>query len=216
MARSERCSGFTIAEALIALVVVALLSAVFYPVMAAARQRAKVGAAVNNLRTIHLGMELYRNLWDGSDVYTSYRSYYAIGLPIASESPGYAELPGITSEVWRSPCASEPADWTICSTTRFPGYCLQGYVSYVAGYYRPDILEFPDPGNANRHDYLNYLQTYQGNSVLVVDVLCNPPGTNMRTQFLHKRGLALLINGTLVNRIAEGNAGDIRWYSDPE
>lgn len=89
-------------------------------------------------------------------------------------------------------------------------------VSYVAGYYEPDILGETFVGNANRIDYLNYLETYRGNSGLVVDVHCNPSGTKMGAPFVRKRRLDLLLDGTVVNKFAEGNAADLRWYSAPE
>lgn len=210
-----RKKGFTVLEALIALVVLSLLVAVLYPAMAAAKQRAIIGTAVQRLRQIHIGIEIYRNEWDGSDVFTSYRSFYTLGLPVP-EDPGYVQLPGVSPEVWRSPCASKPADWMICATTGFPGLCGGGIVSYVAHRYEPSIIDLPYADNANRSMYSDYLVTYRGNSVLVVDVHCNPPGTNMRAPFLKKRGLALLLNGSVVNKFAEGNAADLRWYSEPE
>jgi type II secretory pathway pseudopilin PulG len=197
-------SGFTVAEALITIVIMILLGALLYPSVVAAVKRSKVNTSVQRMRQLFVAIETYRDDYGGSDVFNSYRSFYTLGLPI-STSPGYVRLVDVPPTTWESPCSGKPWDATICSSAMLPGHC--GYISYVSGLYEPEIIdEEPHARNGNRYLYKDYIIVYQQNIALLVDPYCNLSGTHMSAPLTKKRGIALLLSGQVINRWATGNA----------
>ncbi len=57
--------GFTLIELLVVIAIIALLAALLFPVFANARNSARGGQCVSNLRQIGQGMHLYMDNWDG-------------------------------------------------------------------------------------------------------------------------------------------------------
>jgi prepilin-type N-terminal cleavage/methylation domain-containing protein len=204
--------GFTILEATVTLVIIALLAVLLYPVFINVKRSVHIRTSLEKMRQFHIAIELYRNAYEGIDVFDSYKSFYKLGLPLSRRS--YAELPGLSPKDWHSPCSPEPPDQALCISAMLPGAC--GYFRYVAGLYKPDLIDrFPFEGNGNRIEYLDYIPTYRQEIVLFVDPHCNPLGTNYTAPLTKKRGIALLLSGRLVNKFDVGNAARLQWYSNP-
>jgi prepilin-type N-terminal cleavage/methylation domain-containing protein/prepilin-type processing-associated H-X9-DG protein len=60
-----RRSGFTLIELLVVIAILALLAALLFPALAAARERAREAACQSNLKQIGAAMRLYLDDWDG-------------------------------------------------------------------------------------------------------------------------------------------------------
>jgi prepilin-type N-terminal cleavage/methylation domain-containing protein/prepilin-type processing-associated H-X9-DG protein len=65
-----RRSGFTLVELLVALAIIAVLAAMLFPVFSRAREKARQGSCMSNLRQIGLAMQMYVQDVDG--VYPSH------------------------------------------------------------------------------------------------------------------------------------------------
>ncbi len=216
--------GFTIAEALIVLAIIAILSYLLFPLFLKVKRQVQIYSSVSKLRQIHLAIENYRQAWDGADVFTSYRSYHKLGLPDWDQRDRDENLwkrtrPwGLTNSshlIWLSPCATRIYEYDVI--TRQSTFFLmtpESYIGLMALAYRPTMIELPVRGNASAL-YKDYIPRYRQNIVIAADPYCNPPGTNMEDAFLYKRGLALLLSGQIVHRYAQGNAFFLEWWSDP-
>ena len=64
MGRSEKDSGFTLLEVLVAVAVVAVLAAVIFPVFRSARDQAMKATWISNYRQVALGQTLYLGDYD--------------------------------------------------------------------------------------------------------------------------------------------------------
>lgn len=62
-----RARGFTLTEVVVATAIVALLSALLFPVFAKAKDRANEAHCVSNFRQIGLALSAYRTAWEGID-----------------------------------------------------------------------------------------------------------------------------------------------------
>lgn len=62
---SRRNSAFTLIELLVVIAIIALLAAILFPVFARVRENAKRSSCQSNLKQIGLGMEQYKNDFDG-------------------------------------------------------------------------------------------------------------------------------------------------------
>lgn len=219
MMRINRVRGLTLVEALVVLAIIAMLTALLYPVFGNLKRQMKIFTSMRQLRDIHVGVELYRHEYGGADVFTSYKSFYTLAIPLPETMlPFNPHLPGIDhrSNTWVSPCGHRNpllADQELSRSAMLGGF--HGWFSYVAGKYDPRLIEIDVPGNGNRMSYMNYIPTYRENIVLVVDIYCNPPGTRMGAPLTRKRGIALLLSGQVVNKYATGDASRLQWYSDP-
>lgn len=58
-------SGFTLIELLVVIAIIAILAAILFPVLAAARERAKVANCLSNLRNLSTATRLYADNYDG-------------------------------------------------------------------------------------------------------------------------------------------------------
>jgi prepilin-type N-terminal cleavage/methylation domain-containing protein/prepilin-type processing-associated H-X9-DG protein len=54
-----RCKGFTLIELLVVIAIIAILAAVLFPVFAAAREKARQTACLNNMRQLGLALTMY-------------------------------------------------------------------------------------------------------------------------------------------------------------
>lgn len=208
---AARLRGLTLAESLVVLVIIALLTAVITPVLLRAKRQAQTTSATSNLRNYHVALELYRSNWDAKEVYLSYMSFYDLGLPpyegsedrfLALLGPELANL-----DKWMSPCG---ADQTIFDTA-LPILNILGMISVCYGFYSPWTMT---EGSGNLADYEFYIPEYRENIVVFADPYCNSPNTVMSNPLIPKRGLAITLSGQLVNRIKKGNAAKLRFYSD--
>ncbi|GIV02716.1 MAG: hypothetical protein KatS3mg015_1546 [Fimbriimonadales bacterium] len=208
----KREKGLTLVEALVVLAVIAIVAALLTPVFQKVKQNARVASSVGNVKQLLGALLLYRQDWDGVDVFDGERAYYRVGLPAAKVGlwPWEQLAPyGATDEVWRPPCGF---DYKIYDTS--PCTDEPNRICMVSVLYDPVNLL---PGTGNLSDLGDYLQTYRENSVVFVDPFCNPPGTNMWDVNATKRGIGGLLSGQVVNRYKKGRMGwlDLRWFSDP-
>src|SRR5438105_4741941 len=63
----QKKSGFTLIELLVVIAIIAILAALLFPVFAAARERARATACLNNMKQIGTALTAYLQDWD--DVY---------------------------------------------------------------------------------------------------------------------------------------------------
>jgi prepilin-type N-terminal cleavage/methylation domain-containing protein/prepilin-type processing-associated H-X9-DG protein len=64
--RLDNLSGFTLVELLVVVAIVAVLAAVIFPVMNAARERARQTKCFNNMKQLGIAVRLYAEDWDGT------------------------------------------------------------------------------------------------------------------------------------------------------
>src|SRR5438093_3030967 len=66
-ARQQRAKqqGFTLIELLVVIAIIAILAAILFPVFARARENARRASCQSNLKQIGLGMEQYKQDYDG-------------------------------------------------------------------------------------------------------------------------------------------------------
>lgn len=62
---SKSASGFTLIELLVVVAIIALLAAILFPVFGRARENARRSSCQSNLKQIGLGLEQYKNDYDG-------------------------------------------------------------------------------------------------------------------------------------------------------
>ena len=62
--RSRR--GFTLIELLVVIAIIAILAAILFPVFAQAREQARKTVCVSNFKQVGLGVEMYKQDYDGT------------------------------------------------------------------------------------------------------------------------------------------------------
>lgn len=207
-----RRRGLTLVEALIVLAVIAIVAGLLTPVFMKVKQNARVATSVGNVKQLLSALMLYRQEYEGVDVFDGQRAYYRAGLPASKVGlwPREQLSPyGATDEVWRPPCGF---DMIIYDTSPCWGEFNQ--ICYVSVFYDPINML---PGTGNLSDLGDYLQTYRENAVAFVDPYCNPPGTDFGNSDLAKRAIGGLLSGQVVNKFAKGRLieMDLRWFSEP-
>jgi hypothetical protein len=63
--------------------------------------------------------------------------------------------------------------------------------------------------------YKDYLRTYRQNVVVLAEFYCNPLDKKIASEFVSRRGIALLLSGQIVNKYDQGDWNDLRWFSPP-
>lgn len=200
---TRRNLAFTLTDIIICLAIVAVVAAIATPVFLSVKSNMRITHAVSRVRQLYVGLASYRIDHDGVDGgYYNENAFYTLGLPPSSTHPFF----GYSRSFWQSPCG---ADKTIAETSL---NFVIGEITLVCKFYDPKLLV---KGSGNYTDYRDYVSQYQDHIVVLRDPYCNPPGTSMRNPFTKKRGIAALLNGTIVNRIKEGNGWRLQFYSDP-
>lgn len=187
--------GLTLIEALVVLVIVAILTGILIPVMAKVKRNAQINESVSRLQQLWSAVELYRNEWDGSN--TNFNSLAALGLP--ERSYWFSTWMGFDRKFVDSPCGYDEEHYYSA------GYGVKGVYLYAPPMY--------NPGTKN-HRYEKYLPTYRENAVLFADIYCNPPGANLLEAETMKRGLAVLLSGQSINKFSTGSLS-LYFFSDP-
>lgn len=210
----RRGRGLTLVEALIVLAVIAVVAALLTPVFMKVKQSARVATSVGNVKQLLGALMLYRQEYEGVDVFDGPQAYYRVGLPAAKVGlwPWEQLGPyGATDEVWRPPCGFDEFIYgrTLCGG-EFNRVC------YVAAAYDPVNMV---PGSASRNQLGNYLSRYRSNAVVFIDPFCNPPGTMVHLAHTWKRGIAGLLSGQAVSKQGRGSLGGVEgmfWFSEAD
>jgi prepilin-type N-terminal cleavage/methylation domain-containing protein len=107
-------AGFTIVELLITISIVAIISALLYPLISSAVGRAKEKTCVSNLRQIGMALGMYRADYDGDgrvgtpaqmgmpDWFSVIRRerYYGIGIQFCTEPDSFSGGRGLYGQFW--------------------------------------------------------------------------------------------------------------------
>ncbi|MER3414562.1 MAG: hypothetical protein C4341_10140 [Armatimonadota bacterium] len=212
-----RRNGLTLVEALIVLAIIAVVAALLTPVFMKVKQNARVASSVGNVKQLLGALMLYRQDYEGVDVFDGPNAYYRLGLPAASEgrwrdpwaSDQLAPY-GASHDVWRPPCGFDHFiyGWTCAGELNV--------ICYVADFYDPAAMK---PGTGNLTDLHDYLSRYRSNAVVFLDPFCNPPGTQVQLARTWKRGIAGLLSGQVINKYGRGRINrpqHLFWFSEPE
>jgi len=179
-------AAFSVVELLVVVGIIVVLAAIGLAVMPSAKQSAQVSSTKARLHQLSVAFELYRTEYDGGPV----GDLGDLGLPpVLTIATGPRRFLGLPSETWVSACAPHPHARRL--TTMF--------------YY-------PSEGGQKLVEASNVLQN---KLLLIADDTCNPPDVLIQSSYVTKRGLGILLDGTLVDRRAQGDLHDPYWWSDP-
>lgn len=203
-----RAAGLTMMEALVTLVIIAVLTAILTPVFLKVKRSVQESHSVTKLRELHVALEIYRSNWDAKESYATHNSYYTLALPPSGGRFVWDDL-GVDEEFWESPCGGDP---TIFDTGPNLVY---GWITPTYVFYDPANFGTPADRSGNYTDYKDYIPTYRENIVTFIDPYCNPPGTSFADPAVRKRGIAMTLGGQLFNRVRAGVGITLQWFSDP-
>ena len=176
--------GFALIEVLIVVAILSILAALLFPVLSAARLEAKSTSSKAKLHNISLALMIYRSDWGGtSDV----GDLPDLGLPSTIQIARTANNLGVGVGGWVSGCAYHPQSAPPRHT-----------MFYFPGEGGPRLVEAST--------------TFQEDLLMVADDQCSSADINIQDVYRSKRGLGVLLSGTLVDRVAPGNLNDPAWY----
>jgi prepilin-type N-terminal cleavage/methylation domain-containing protein len=184
--------GFTFAEILSVIAILAVLSAVLFPIFTKAKLEAKVTSAGQRLRQLHLLLTLYRSDQESN---TDYGYPWEMGLPwgINFNVNANGQLVPVQQKIEdRSPIEFEIfRKIEVDFRKRSPCGHHEELIAWCLGWdYLPTnwIKWKPDS------------EKYQDRQIVFSDFNCNLPGTKFLEQFATKRAIGISIAGTLVDR----------------
>ncbi|MCC7228821.1 MAG: prepilin-type N-terminal cleavage/methylation domain-containing protein, partial [Fimbriimonadaceae bacterium] len=94
-----RCKAFSFVEVLVVIAIIVVVTAISFPIWAAAKKRAKESGTIANLKQTWVSIELYRQDYDGSG--KSVGDGHDLGLP---NQDGFAVLLSkLNLNWWRVP-----------------------------------------------------------------------------------------------------------------
>lgn len=192
-----RLRGLTLLEALIVVLIIGMLAAMVYPLFGSMKIRLKVVGTVQRMKQFNIALQTYRQEWGGADVFTSYQSFSAIGLPAASLSdPTWMHLtpplPGLSRKDWIGPCGHDVDNKPGTGPGKefefaYPYPRHVGAISYAASLYAPVVM---DGSSGNFYQYRDYIPTYKDNIVVLAEFYCNPPTLRLNNPKARKLGIA--------------------------
>lgn len=185
-ARPAGRSAFSLVELLVAISIILLLAAVISPVMSQVKRHVNISSSTQHLRQQHLALKLYQGTWGGDGVYGLPNE---MGYPLDGVSGGermhdlWPTTLKVPMQLWRSPCGFHP-DY--------------GDAVILYQFRRPQSVE--------------EAQRYKENLVTFVDINCNPADVRLYNTFMPRRGLGVLLSGSLVNKKDTGDFGKFGWW----
>ena len=192
-----RTDAFTIQETLVVSAIVAVLSAIIFPVAESAIHEVRVNSSISNLHQMHLNIMLYQTDYNGGG---TYGDLAAMGLPNIRDHAydyegDYNAIFG-PKAIWKSPCGLDPsfADGSTVDNVK---------VHYI---YRPE----------DGTGWANYSNRYEENSLLFFDVNCDDHDIPFRDPEFTHRGLGVLLSGHLVSRSKKGDMYEDKWWGTPD
>lgn len=191
----SKLKAFTFTEVLVCIGILVAVAAITYPVFSSVKTKSRIVAAKSNLHQLHLAIALYRND-NGSG--TLYGEPAEMGLPVANSawpSP-YSSFGERHRKLLYSPCGLnlswyQPEPW---ENDTGP---LENII------YRP----------ADAASYVSHVRRYEQDSLLFIDVNCDDPEAPINNEFFRHRGLAVLLEGRLIERYKPGlMLGNDHWW----
>ncbi|GIV03531.1 MAG: hypothetical protein KatS3mg015_2361 [Fimbriimonadales bacterium] len=221
MKRNSRNGGLTLLESLIVVAIIAMLAVMLYPVFGNLKMRMKVVGTIQRLHQFNTALQIYRQEWNGADVFDSWRSFTVIGLPAASANdPTWMHLtpplPGISQKDWIGPCGYDvdrnpsagPGNWFELRYS-YPRHA--GCISYAAAMYAPIVME-NEKEWSNYGVYKNYIRTYRDQIIVFAEFYCNPATVAIDPAWTKKRGIGLRLSGQAVVREDVGTPVFLHWF----
>lgn len=188
----RRRAAFTLVEILMVLSIVALITAIVFPVFARAKMSAKVATSISQLRQLYVVTALYRSDHDGDGVYGDSGS---MGLPQFPIDWNTIKSYPITEELMTSPCSCHP-------DTNLGGSCRPNWnVDLVWSF---------------ESQWSGWATKFREGTPLIWDVHCNDSSTRLYNQYALKRGNAVLLSGTAISRLSSGDLFHPLFYSKPQ
>jgi hypothetical protein len=164
-----------------------MLAALVFPVFAQAKRASGVAGTISNLRQQWLVVKLYQEANGGEG---SYADPATLNLPTSLTMHLTNNL-GTPESLWRSPCGRHP-QWASTTTD-----------------YNYRIYPWDNPS------FIAELQTYQENYLLSRDDNCNTPDVDIDGSWDVKRGVGVLLSGSVLKRTARGRMDLSSFYSSP-
>ncbi len=174
-------------ELLVVISIISVLAAITFAILPSAVQPAQVTSTKSKLHQISVAIELYRSDYDGGEI----GDLGDLGLPpVLTIATGPRRFLGLPDKTWVSSCAPHP----------------HAHPAYTTMFY------FPSEGGRK---LVRASTDLQDKLLLVADDACNSPDVLIQSPYVTKRGLGILLNGTLVDRRAQGDLHDPYWWSNP-
>ena len=189
--------GFTLVELLTCISIILIIAGLSFPAFSTIKRFAKVRSASSNLHQLYVAASLYRTDNGGDAIYGDATQ---MGLPtLAGPTPTpFGVFMNSYKPLWKSPCGLNP-DW-----------------------YQPESWE-PSTGPliniiyrpADEKTYGAYAQVYRQNSLLFFDLNCDDPDSPIGNKYLDHRGIAVTVEGQLINQYKPGSMWSDSWWSTP-
>lgn len=169
--------GFTLVELLCVIVILAVVSAIVFPVVVRARMGAKVTSAKTNLKNLWMALQLYQENY-GERV--EYGAVSDMGLP--SAGAGYGNFLDEYTHQKRGSWLT----WTdICPC----GTHVGSEANWGIFYFGDHITDWPKD-----------VQKYKDSTIVLADKNCNDSSVRIDCQFCKKRSIGIALSGKLVDK----------------
>lgn len=133
-----RRKGFTLIELLVVIAIIAILAAILFPVFAKAREKARQGTCLSNLKQIGLSTTMYVQDYDGVWCPTPYDRVDAIGWfpDLAAMAPQAQIFPYVKNlQIFVCPSRTTPNGWSVNGHAAFGGYAYPDmFLGMALGY----------------------------------------------------------------------------------
>jgi prepilin-type N-terminal cleavage/methylation domain-containing protein len=193
----NRARAFTLVEVICVITIVAILTAITFPVMQQSMRGAKRVHAISNLKQLWIAFELYRQENEGEHL-PGPNPYSQVGVSVAPKDlfPQCGGRHQCYLKYVKSPCSPHPHDVT--------PYMVHSIGGIGEGY--------EDPFSIHKPDLRDTLRIYGESHPAFIDLSCSDVSEKYLEPDSRKLGLSVLFNGTLVIRRGRGNAMQVSWW----
>lgn len=179
--------GFTLVEVITCLAIIAIVAAIAAPVFSQAKRSAKITASISNLHQMHLALKLYQFEHEGDG---KYGKMAEMGLPTGEVL--MRQRLGLPLEIWKSPCGQNPS-WAPV----------------------PVVIQYDYYPDSGLDHFETIAPSFQENLIVLSDMHCADHGDPLYSDFVHHRGLGVLLSGALKNLNKPGDSRWQKWWSLP-